>query len=271
LPAQAFQAASLSGIRTVATPINGTDMLELQNAAAPTDDYRVRRAIAQALDVAQIERLFHGLYPRAASFLPPVFAWHDRGLAPVAHDEAAAKANLDAAGWHLERGVRTKNGMPLQLLFVMTGGSFADVAAIVQRELAAVGIEVLIKSFPSTDFNAPAGPIRSGRFNIALVGWIGGADPEQSVVFACTQIHEADNISRFCDRGFEEAFQNQAVTFDPRRRATDFQTLQRIVYDRVPVVPLDYLRYFDVMNSRVTGFARNMLGFPAGAERWDAK
>jgi hypothetical protein len=37
------------------------------------------------------------------------------------------------------------------------------------------------------------------------------------------------------------------------------------------VVPLDYLRYFDVMNSRVTGFARNMLGFPVGAERWDAK
>jgi len=25
------------------------------------------------------------------------------------------------------------------------------------------------------------------------------------------------------------------------------------------------------MNSRVSGFARNMLGFPVGAERWDAK
>ncbi len=271
LPPQVFQAASLPGIRTAATPINGIDMLELQNAAAPTGDFRVRRAISQALDVAQIERLFHGLYPRAATFLPTVFAWHDRSLAPVVHDEAAANANLDAAGWHLERGVRTKNGKPLQVLFVLQSGANANVAAIVQRELAAVGIDVLIKTFPTTDFNAPAGPIRSGRFNIALVGWIGGADPEQSVVFACAQIHEADNISRFCDRGFEEGFRNQAVTFDPRRRAADFQTLQRIVYHRVPVVPLDYLRYFDVMNSRVSGFARNMLGFPVGAERWDAK
>ncbi|MGA2758824.1 MAG: peptide ABC transporter substrate-binding protein [Candidatus Cybelea sp.] len=271
LPPQASEAASLPGMRTAATPINGVDMLELQNAAAPTGDVRVRRAIAQALDVAQIERLFHGLYPRAATFLPPVFAWHDRDLAPVVHDEAAASANLDAAGWRLERGVRMKNGMPLQVLFVMQSGGDAAVAAVVQRELATVGIDVPIKTFPTTDFNAPAGPIRSGRFNMALVGWIGGADPEQSVVFACAQIHEADNISRFCDHGFEEAFGDQAVTSDPRRRAADFQALQRIVYDRVPVVPLDYLRYFDVMNLRVTGFARNMLGFPVGAERWDAK
>jgi len=103
-------AASLTGIRTVATPINGIDMLALQTAGAPTDDIRVRRAIAEALDVPQIERLFHGLYPRAATFLPPVFEWHDRSLAPIAHYEPAANANLDAAGWHLERGARTKNG-----------------------------------------------------------------------------------------------------------------------------------------------------------------
>jgi peptide/nickel transport system substrate-binding protein len=271
LSLQASEAASLTGIRTVATPINGIDMLALQTAGAPTDDIRVRRAIAEALDVPQIERLFHGLYPRAATFLPPVFEWHDRSLAPIAHYEPAANANLDAAGWHLERGARTKNGKPLQLLFVMASNSAAGVAAIVQRELATVGIDVLIKAFPTTDFNAPAGPIRSGRFNIALQGWIGGADAEQSVVFSCTQVQGGDNISRFCDRSFEEAFQDQAVTSDPRSRAADFQTLQRIVHDRVPVVPLDYPKYFDVMNLRVTGFARNMLAFPVSAERWDAK
>jgi peptide/nickel transport system substrate-binding protein len=268
---QASQAESLAGIRTVATPINGTDMLALQTTAAPTDDIRVRRAIAQALDVAQIERLFHGLYLRAATFLPPVFEWHDRSLAPMPYDAAAANANLDAAGWHLERGVRTKNGKPLQVLFVMASGSAAGIAAIVQRELAAVGIDVLIKAFPTTDFNAPEGPIRSGRFNIALQEWVGGADPEQSIVVSCAQARGGDNISRFCDPSFERIFQDQAVNFDPRRRAEDFQTLQQIVYDRVPMVPLDYPKYFDVMNPRVAGFAQNMLAFPVNPERWDAK
>lgn len=271
LSSQAFEAASLTGIRTVATPINGTDMLALQTAAAPTDDLRVRRAIAQALDVPQIERLFHGLYPRAATFLPPVFEWHDRNLTPVAHDEPAANANLDAGGWHLERGLRTKNGKPLQVLFVTASGSAAGVAPIVQRELAAVGIDMLVKTFPTTDFNAPAGPIRSGRFNLALQEWIGGADAEQSVVFSCAQAHEGDNISRFCDRDFEQAFRDQAVTSDPRRRAADFRRLQRVVYDGLPAVTLDYPNYFDVMNSRVTGFALNMLAFPVSPERWDAR
>jgi hypothetical protein len=47
--------------------------------------------------------------------------------------------------------------------------------------------------------------------------------------------------------------------------------MQRIVYDRMPTVPLAYERFFDAVNLRVTGFARNMLGYPVDAQIWDAK
>jgi hypothetical protein len=33
---------------------------------------------------------------------------------------------------------------------------------------------------------------------------------------------------------------------------------------------LDYPRYFDVEGPRVSGFARNMLGYPVNAQYWDA-
>jgi hypothetical protein len=39
----------------------------------------------------------------------------------------------------------------------------------------------------------------------------------------------------------------------------------------MPVIRLDYLHYFDALNVRVTGFARNMLGYPVDAETWDVK
>lgn len=261
------EAASIPGVRIVSTTLNGMDSLALQTAAQPTDDIRVRRAIASALDVSVIEKPSHGLYPRAAAFLPPVFPWSDAGLAPIAHDEPKAAGLLDAAGWHLERGVRMKNGMPLELTFVTY---IPGHGVIEQDQLAAAGIRMTIKRFPRTTFFALDGPLRTGRFNVADGDWIGGADPEQSVVFACNQIGlDGNNVSRFCDRRFEAAFADQAVTPIEERRARDYTIMQQIVYDRLPIIPLDIVVYFDAVDRHVTGFARNMLGFPVGAENWD--
>ena len=270
-PAQVAEAPP--GLHVVATALNGMDYLALQTAQAPTDDVAVRRAMALALDVPVIERPFHGLYTRAAAFLPPVFPWSDAALRPIARNDAAAAAELDRAGWRLRQGVRVKDGAPLDVLLVRQElGNGSGVAAIIQRELAAVGIRVTIKSFPPSTFNAPQGPLRSGRFNMAPLGWIGGADPEQSVVFACDQVGpDGNNVQRFCDPRFEAAFRDQAVTPDERRREHDFIAMQQIVYDRMPMIPLDYPRYLDVEGPRVTGFARNMLGFPVKAEAWDAR
>jgi ABC-type transport system substrate-binding protein len=259
-------------VRVVPTAINGVDFLALQTANAPTDDVAVRRAMALALDVPVIERTFHGLFKRAGAFLPPVFAWSDAALRPIAQNEAAAASELDRAGWRLQQGVRVKNGAPLDVLLVRQElGNGSGLAAIIQRELAAVGIRVTIKTFPPSAFNALQGPLRSGRFNMAAQGWVGGADPEQSVVFACDQVGpNGDNVQRFCDPSFEAAFRDQAVTPDERQRAHDFTAMQQIVYDRMPMIPLDYPRDFDVEGPRVTGFARNMLGYPVNAEVWDA-
>jgi peptide/nickel transport system substrate-binding protein len=266
------QLTATAGVQVVSTPINGADYLTLQTSALPTSDVRVRRAIAYALDFAQLESALHRLTTRGGAFLPPVLEWHDAGLQPLVQNEAAAAAELDAAGWLRHGAVRSKNGVPLDVLVVAPAAQSGGITAIVQRELDAAGIRATIKLFAATSFDGPEGPLRTGRFNIASQGWIGGADPEQSVTFACSQIGpDGNNISRFCDRRFDAAFQDQAVTPGERWRAADFLTMQRIVYDELPVITLDYIRYFDAVNPRVTGFARNMLGFPVNAERWDAR
>jgi peptide/nickel transport system substrate-binding protein len=273
-PAQLSDPQLMSEVRVVRTAVNETAYLSIQTANPPTDDVRVRRAIADALDVPQIESPWHGRLPRAAAFLPPVLEWHDSSRSAITHDQAAAAAELDAAGWSLEHGVRMKDGSPLDVTIVAEGPgtpSTSD-ASIVQHQLAAVGIDAAIKLFPVAMFNGPDGPLRTGKFNLASSIWIGGADPEQSVVFSCDQIGpDGDNISRFCDRRFEAAFDDQVTTSDDRRRAADFMTMQRIVYDRLPVIPLTYFDYFDGVSPRVTGFARNMLEYPVDAEDWDAR
>lgn len=258
LPEALSKLTRAAGLRVQRTPENATEWLTLQTVHSPARDPDVRRAIAAALDMTAIRKAYLGMYPTAGSFLPPVLRWHDPGIRAYAHDASAARALL--------------RGKSFEALLVLASGNAAwlRIATVVQRQLADVGIRVAIKTFPTTVFNAPDGPIRNARFTLSIDGWLGGADPEQSIVFTCEQATtNGSNISRFCDPGFEALFADQKTTADPARRKSDFVAMQRIVHERLPVIPLYYEIYFDGVNARVRGFARNMLRFPVAPESWD--
>lgn len=268
------QARSAGTIRIVRTPENATVWLSLQTQAVPTGDVRVRRAIAWALDLRALRKTFDEAYPAAGSFLPPVLSdVYDGQIAPIRHDAARAAALLDAAGWRLRGGVRSKNGVSLAALLVIQAGNELDgrLAAVVQQELAKIGMRVSIKAYQVALFNAPSGPIRNGHFTLAIDGWLGGSDPEQSVVFTCAQANvDGDNISRYCNPQFERFFADQATARDPSERRRDFVRMQQLVRAGRPVIPLYYETYFEGLSPRVSGFARNMLRYPVDPQRWDA-
>ncbi len=258
LPQSIAQTEDTPGLRVLRTPENATEWLTLQTMQGPAREVRVRRAIALALDLAALEKAYQAAYPRAGAFLPPVLQWHDSGIHAYAHDLRTARALL--------------GGKPIEALLVLASGNAAwlRMATVVQQQLASAGIRVTIKTFTTTLFNAPGGPIRNARFTIAIDGWLGGADPEQSIVFSCSQAAvNGNNISRYCDPRFEALFADQQTARAAQRRRADFLAMQRLVHDALPVIPIYYEVYFDGLNSRVRGFGRNMLRFPVAPESWD--
>jgi peptide/nickel transport system substrate-binding protein len=65
-------AAGVPGLRIARTPENGLRAMYLQTAAAPTNDVRVRRAVAHALDVEELARACGtGSIPRRIRSSPP--------------------------------------------------------------------------------------------------------------------------------------------------------------------------------------------------------
>jgi peptide/nickel transport system substrate-binding protein len=253
------QAAGVHDISVLRTPENAVVWLTLQTSRSPANDVRVRRAIADALDPNTLRDAYANAYEPAASFLPPVLAWHDKDIQPFRRDLAKAREML--AHGPVDALMVLQSEQPLR----------TRIATLVQQQLAGAGIHVTIKEFPTALFNAPEGPIRNARFTIAIDGWLGGADPEQSVVFLCDQATvDGSNISRYCRPRFEALFSDQERTSSTARRKRDFIAMQRMIHDDVPVIPLYYETYFDGVSTRVQGFARNMLRFPVAPETWDA-
>jgi peptide/nickel transport system substrate-binding protein len=257
-PEMLGDAGALHGIVVHRTPENATFWLTLQTAQPPTSDPNIRRAIAYALDIRSLRDAYQGVYENAAAFLPPALQWHDSDILAYPYDPQTARRLL--GGKHIDALFVTSSETPL----------FTRIATNVQQQLAQVGIHVTIKQFPLALFNAPEGPIRNERFTITLDGWIGGADPEQSIVFLCSQANvNGNNISRFCDPRFEALFADQERTRSEQRRREDFIQMQQMVHDQVPVVPIYYESWFDGLDSHVRGFERNMLRYPVAPEGWD--
>jgi peptide/nickel transport system substrate-binding protein len=256
-PEMLSQARGARDIFVNETQENAVEWLTLLTSRGPTSDVRVRRAIASALDLNTIAGAYDRAYPQAAAVIPPVLPWHDAALQPYPHDLPHARALL--AGKNVDALLVLQSEEPM----------LVRIATVVQQQLAQAGMRVSIKQFPTALFNAPEGPVRNARFTISIDGWLGGADPEQSIVFLCSQATvDGDNLSRYCNPRFEALFRDQERTASSARRARDFIAMQRMLHDDVPVIPLYYEKYFDGVSTRVHGFARNMLRFPVAPQDW---
>jgi peptide/nickel transport system substrate-binding protein len=124
-----------------------------QKAGLPTADPAVRRALTQALDLAQLRKVVTSGTGRETTSLVA------RGMGPCtedtvtgnlpAHDLAAAKAALDAAGWTAGAGgVRAKGGAKLSLVFYFPtslGPTLQSTAELVQKAWTELGVEVSLK------------------------------------------------------------------------------------------------------------------------------
>lgn len=273
-PDNVERAAQVSGIRVMRFPENGTFLLYMQTQAPPTNDLAVRKAIAHAIDLRELSDAWRGQYPIASSFLPPpIVTWNHPPIPRYLHDVAAANRMLDEAGWHLKDGVRMKGS---QALAGIVGADSQNpisvrIATVLQSQLAAIGMRLTVKTNPSSLWYSTTGLLRNGKAAITVESWVGGGDPEQSLNLRCIEaIPGASNHSFYCSQRFEKLYADQARTPSEDQRHRDFDAIQQLVHNDVPVIPLYYETYFEGVNRRVTHFEKNMLRIPVHAELWDA-
>lgn len=268
--AQLGEAREIQNVRIAITPVNGLDMLMLRVSNPPTGDPAVRRAIDAAIDRDAIARGRYGTLTAADSFLPPVFAWHDP--APTAARPADVARELTGDGWRRDGQWWTKDGKRLSVTIDLQSDRGTWMEVMEQEQLRRAGIDASLKPFPPSEFNAPDGPMRSGRFTIAATQWIGAADPEQSVIFGCSQRgSNGNNDSDYCSPQFEALFDDSATTPSVARRRADYIAMQRIVRRDVPIVAIAFETRIDGISERVSAFKRNMLMYPVDPQTWDAR
>jgi peptide/nickel transport system substrate-binding protein len=207
-------------------------------------DVSVRQAIAMAIDRDKInQNLHYGLTKTPASYWDALPFWNNPPIQNYPYDPEGAKKLLDEAGWVVgSDGVREKDGKKLELSYGTTiREDRQNVQAIIQQELADVGIKVDLSSYESDVFfasYADNGPASTGKIDIQE--WSDQpAFPDPDIYYwLCSEIPSADkpsgtNSFYLCDEELDSLIKQQASQMNVDERQKTIEKINQIFHDKV--------------------------------------
>lgn len=147
----------------------GAEMMSINVSQSPTDELKVRQALALSIDRdAIIESVLFGFAEKSNGGVTSDSPFYNPDIPLISYDPDAAGALLDEAGWVMgDDGIRQRDGQPLKL--ALLSSDFTDWGIfnqIFQEQLRVVGIDTEITTL---EWNAMLDQWRQnqGPWNIA--------------------------------------------------------------------------------------------------------
>ncbi|WP_263352069.1 ABC transporter substrate-binding protein [Acidicapsa acidisoli] len=220
-------------------------------------DVRVRQAIACAIDIPLILKTLQAGRAKAAVSLLPEKHWAWTGdVARYEYNPARAQQLLDEAGYR-----RGSSGMRLHLTMkTSTDEGTRLLAATLQQQLAAVGINLDIRSYESATYLQD---LMRGSFQIYALRWIGGNEQPDIFGYAFSTARippKGANRGRYHNVELDALLDDAGKSTNQDRRRADYVRIQQILARDLPAFNLWYKDSIVVHNRRLSGIAISPSG-----------
>ncbi|WP_028110537.1 ABC transporter substrate-binding protein [Ferrimonas futtsuensis] len=200
----------------------------------PFDQLTVRRALAMAVDRQKIlKAVYHNTAARGAGLLPPISWAYQEGTTELPYNPELARTLLNQAGLA---------GMSLEIWAPPIGRSYnpnaIKTAELIQQDLAAIGVEVIIKSY---DWSLFTTMLRQAEHDSVLLGWnADNTDPDNffTPILSCSGLVSGTNHARWCSREFDALLQQARSNEDRTMRRIQYHQLEQHLVQQVPLLPL---------------------------------
>jgi peptide/nickel transport system substrate-binding protein len=202
-------------------------------------DRRVRHALGYAIDRDAIVRhLRRGLAEAAVGILPPVSHAFERDVFAFTHDPVRAKQLLDEAGYRDPDGAGPRPRLHLSLKVSSVEFNRLQ-SAVIQQDLARVGIELDVRTY---EFATLYADVLRGRFQMFTLQWVGVSDPDMlRRVFHSSQMPPLGfNRGFYANPEVDRLIDRATVSIDPVERRRLYGEVQRLVAADAPYISLWY-------------------------------
>jgi peptide/nickel transport system substrate-binding protein len=222
----------------------------------PFDDIRVRQAINYAIDKQEmIDGVLLGLGLPVASPYKPGTRWSNPKLKPYSYDPQKAVDLLKAAGYedHDGDGILDKDGKPFSFEILTNQNKEREMSAVlIQRRLKEIGIDVKIRVVEWATFISRF--IKTGDFNVVLLGWGLGVEPDQYNIWHSSQQAPGQfNFIGYENKKVDDLLEKGRLELNPDKRMKIYHQFAEILLDESPIVYL-YAGYgLPTMHKRIRG------------------
>ena len=266
----------LSDTKLVWVNANAYEGLGFNLTHPNVSDARVRLAIAHAVDKAGlVNRLTYGKNKVATEDIPDWMWAFDPNVKSYPYDLSVARRLLRQAGYEFGAdGLARKNGQPVQLLLATDSATAThrQESLILQAALRQIGIAVEVKYYPIDLLYATAslgGIMQTGRFDMLIMPWYGGIDPDDSSQFTCANIPPGGyNASHYCDPEMEAAQSAALNSYDQAMRAVAYGRIQRLLARDNPIIFFWWNRQQEGISVDFKGFDPNPVTESWNAWKW---
>lgn len=236
-------------VQAVSYSAPGYQFMAFNFQRAYLQDKRVRRAMAHAINrPLLVNQLLKGEGELAEGPIPPNNPYFNKSVRPWAFDTARARALLQEAGWDFNRTL---------ILRVPTGNILRERSADVIREnLVAAGVRVEIQK---SDFPTHLAALYAANYDIGLVGWSGGVDPDVSSQFRTGATYT--RLIHLSNQQIDQLLDEGAATADQARRRQIYNRFQEVFADELPYVVLYYEKSRAAVARRMTDVNYGVQGF----------
>jgi peptide/nickel transport system substrate-binding protein len=218
---------------------------------APTDDVKVRQAIAFGIDKDEVNAVMYEGLADPADQVVSTFSWaYDPANALYSFDVDKANALLDEAGWVKGDGdYRSKDGTELKIVYLSLT-TVQQIAELAQAQLKNIGInvELLVEDNPAQQQDA-----QQGNHNLVWTQW-GGVDPgDLRKVYGSENIGTGWNFAHYNNPDLDAAFDDGQALNDQEQRKPIYIGIVKTLMDDATFVPLNNRTVFLGMKSNVKG------------------
>jgi peptide/nickel transport system substrate-binding protein len=233
--------SKLPGVKVKKPSMRGPAYLAIFNVRkAPFDNVKVRRAIAHAIDRQYLlDNVNAGYTIKMIGHVPPASPLHNASLKDYELDVTTANRLLDEAGYPKKAdGTR----FPLDLLWPTHDSGVTKMAAVIEQNLAAVGIKVNLNPLDRATLNQRG--YVGLQFDMIVETYALGPDPDLGV----ERLYNSNNIrtppapytnsSGYTNPEVDRLFDEQRVMVDLKERKKIYDRIQEILWRDLPVLPI---------------------------------
>lgn len=223
------------------------------NAKAPFDDVRVRKALSYAIDRNVITKFLLGQGQKPAYFLTPEIVAGFHPQIP-AYGKLTQKQRIQEAKDLLsEAGFNKQNPLKFTLLYNTSENHKKIAAAIQSMWKKSLGVDVQLEN---QEWKTYLDTRRQGDFDVTRAGWCGDYN-EASSFLSLMQSNNSSNDPKYNSAEYDQIMNKALLSTNDQERNALYAEAEVVLAKDMPIAPIYQYVKARLVNPHVGGFPTN--------------